>query len=140
VSRIFFDTNVFIYLFEGAEPFRSKMLNIRRRMIERGDLIVTSTMTLAEILVKPTRLGRISLVEEYDRAVHATAQVVPFDTQAARRFASLRGTYKLRSADAIQLACAAHAGVDLFLTNDMALHPLNIPGIGFITPLDKVPL
>lgn len=45
-----------------------------------------------------------------------------------------------RSADAIQLACAAHYGVDLFITNDQHLHKLNIPGIGFIAPLEKVPL
>ena len=140
MSRIFFDTNTFIYLFEGIEPFRSQMLNIRRRMLERGDTIVTSTMTLGELLVKPTKLGQTSLIEQYDKAIRATSQVISFDMQVAWRFASLRATHKLRSADAIQLACAAHSGVDLFLTNDLKLHALNVPGIGFITPLDKVPM
>jgi predicted nucleic acid-binding protein len=140
VSKIFFDTNIFIYMFEGLEPFRSQTLNIRRRMIERGDIIVTSTMTLGELLVKPTKLGQASLIEQYDRAIRSTTQVVSFDAQVAWRFASLRATHNLRCADAIQLACAAHTGVDLFLTNDINLHKLNIPGIGFITPIDKVPL
>jgi uncharacterized protein len=140
MSRIFFDTNVFIYMFEGLEPNRTRMLEIRRRMLERGDRIVTSTMTLGELLVKPTKLGQASLIEQYDRAVRSTAQVISFDAQVAWRFASLRATHNLRSADAIQLACAAHTGVDLFLTNDQRLHALNIPGIGFITPLDKAPL
>jgi predicted nucleic acid-binding protein len=140
MSRIFFDTNVYIYIFEGLEPNRTRMLEIRRRMLERGDRIVTSTMTLGELLVKPTKLGQASLIEQYDRAVRSTAQVVSFDAQVAWRFASLRATHNLRSADAIQLACAAHAGVDLFLTNDRRLHSLNIPGIGFITPLDRSPL
>ena len=140
MSKIFFDTNIFIYMFEGLEPFRSQTLNIRRRMIERGDIIVTSTMTLGELLVKPTKLGQASLIEQYDRAIRSTTQVVSFDAQVAWRFASLRATHNLRCADAIQLACAAHTGVDLFLTNDINLHKLNIPGIGFITPIDKVPL
>jgi predicted nucleic acid-binding protein len=140
VSKIFFDTNVFIYMFEGLEPAKSQMKNIRRRMLERGDSIVTSAMTLGEILVKPTKLGQASLIEQYDRAIRSTAQVIAFDAQVAWRFATLRATHNLRSADAIQLACAAHIGVDLFLTNDQGLHPLTIPGIGFITPLDKVPL
>jgi hypothetical protein len=48
--------------------------------------------------------------------------------------------HTLRSADAIQLVCAAHFGVDLFITNGKHLHKLNVPGIGFIAPLDKVPL
>ena len=140
MSRIFFDTNVFIYMFEGLEPSRTRMIEIRRRMLDRGDQIVTSAMTLGELLVKPTKLGQTSLIEQYDRAVRSTALVINFDTQVAWRFASLRATHNLRSADAIQLACAAHSGVDLFLTNDQRLHTLNIPGIGFITPLDRAPL
>ena len=140
MSKIFFDTNVFIYMFEGIEPNRSLTLMIRKRMMDRGDRIVTSAMTLGEVLVRPTKLGQTSLVEQYDRAIRATAQIISFDGVIAWRYASLRATHKLRNADAIQLACAAHFGVDLFITNDTDLHQLNVPGIGFIAPLEKVPL
>ena len=140
MSKIFFDTNVFIYMFEGLEPNRSRMLDIRKRMLDRGDRIVTSAMTLGEVLVRPTKLGQTSLVEQYDRAIRATAQVINFDPVVAWRYASLRATHTLRSPDAIQLACAAHFGVDLFITNDKQLHKLDIPGIGFIAPLEKLPL
>jgi predicted nucleic acid-binding protein len=140
MNRIFFDTNIFIYMFEGLEPQRSRMLEIRRRMLERGDRIVTSAMTLGEVLVKPTKLGQASLIEQYDRAIRSTAEVISFDAQVAWRFATLRATHNLRCADAIQLACAANAGVDLFITNDQQLYKLDIPGIGFIAPLEKVPL
>ena len=140
MSRIFFDTNVFIYMFEGIEPNRSRMLEIRKRMLNRGDRIVTSAMTLGEVLVRPTKLGQTSLIEQYDRAIRFTAQVISFDTQVAWRYASLRATHTIRNADAIQLACAAHFGVDLFITNDKNLQKLNVPGIGFIAPLEKVPL
>jgi predicted nucleic acid-binding protein len=140
MSKVFFDTNVFIYLFEGLEPNRSRVLNIRKRMLDRGDRLVTSAMTLGEVLVRPTKLGQTSLIEQYDQAIRSTAQVVSFDAQIAWRYASLRATHNIRNADAIQLACAAHVGVDLFITNDIPLHNLNVPGIGFIAPLDKVPL
>ncbi len=140
MSKVFFDTNFFIYLFEGTEPNRSRALAIRKRMIDRGDRIVTSAMTLGEVLVRPTKLGQTSLIEQYDRAIRSTTQVVNFDTSVAWRYASLRATHKLRNADAIQLACAAHFGVDLFITNDKHLHRLDIPGIGFIAPLERVPL
>ncbi len=140
MSKIFFDTNLFIYMFEGIEPFRSQVLEIRKRTIDRGDQIVTSAMTLGEILVKPTRLGQASLIDEYDRAIRSTARVISFDLSVAWRYASLRATHTLRNADAIQLACASHFGVDLFITNDKELHKLNVPGIGFIAPLEKVPL
>jgi predicted nucleic acid-binding protein len=140
MSKVFFDTNVFIYMFEGIEPNRTRTLEIRKRILERGDRIVTSAMTLGEVLVKPTKLAQTSLIEQYDRAIRSTAQVVSFDASVAWRYASLRATHTLRNADAIQLACAAHFGVDLFITNDKNLHKLDVPGIGFIAPLDKVPL
>jgi predicted nucleic acid-binding protein len=140
MSKVFLDTNFFIYFFEGEEPFRSRALEIRKRMIDRGDQLVTSAMTLGEVLVKPTKLGKVSLIEQYDRALRTTTRLVSFDPSVAWRYASLRATHTLRSADAIQLACAAHFGVDLFITNDRNLHKLNIPGIGFIAPLEKVPL
>ena len=140
MSKVFFDTHLFIYMFEGMEPFRSRAVEIRRRMIDRRDQIVTSAMTLGEVLVKPTRLGQTSLVEQYDRAIRSTAQVVSFDAQIARRYASLRATHTLRNADAIQLACAAHFGVDLFITNDEYLLKLDVPGIGFIASFQNAPL
>ena len=140
MSKIFFDTNLFIYLFEGLEPNRSRVIAIRKRMIERGDRIVTTAMTLGEVLVRPTKLGQTTLVEQYDRAIRTTAQVISFDPSIAWRYASLRATHTIRNADAIQLACAAHVGVDLFITNDTKLQSLNVPGIGFIAPLDRVPL
>jgi predicted nucleic acid-binding protein len=127
-------------MFEGVEPNRSLTLAIRKRMLDRGDRIVTSAMTLGEVLLRPTKLGQTSLLEQYDRAIRATAQIVSFDAVIAWRYASLRATHKLRNADAIQLACAAHFGVDLFITNDTDLHKLNVPGIGFIAPLERVPL
>ena len=101
MKRIFFDTNVFIYMFEGLEPNRSRMLEIRKRTLERGDRIVTSAMTLGEVLVKPTKLGQVSLIEQYDKAIRATSEVISFDPKVAWRYASLRATHNIRNADAI---------------------------------------
>jgi predicted nucleic acid-binding protein len=140
MSKVFFDTNVFIYLFEDYEPFSSMVDATWRRMIQRRDQLVTSAMTLGELLVNPAKLGQASLIEQYDRAIRSRAQVLNFDASVAWRYATLRSTHNIRSADAIQLACAAHFGVDLFITNDKQLHKLDIPGIGFIAPLEKVPL
>src|SRR5271170_4974143 len=118
MSRIFFDTNVFIYLFEDYEPFSSMVDACWKRMIERGDSLVTSAMTLGELLVKPSQMGQASLVEQYDRAIRSRAQVINFDASVAWRYASLRATHNIRNPDAIQLACASNFGVDLFITND----------------------
>jgi predicted nucleic acid-binding protein len=140
MSRIFFDTNLFIYMFEGLEPFRSQALAIRKRMVERGDQLATSAMTLGEVLVKPIKMGQASLADSYDRAIRATAIIVSFEPAVAWRYANLRANHTLRNADAIQLACASHFGVDLFITNDSDIQKFNVPGIGFICSLEKVPL
>ncbi|HUI80958.1 MAG TPA: PIN domain-containing protein [Bryobacteraceae bacterium] len=59
---------------------------------------------------------------------------------AARIYASLRQDHSLRAPDAVQLACAASVGVDLFVTNDNHLQERHVDGIQFIAAVDKVPL
>jgi predicted nucleic acid-binding protein len=57
---------------------------------------------------------------------------LPFDEGAVAPFSKLRSKEKLKVADAIHLACAASAGIDLFLTGDKQLTRLDVPGIQFI--------
>jgi len=77
---------------------------------------------------------------EYRRSIPATATLLQFDEKAAILYAKLRCDAALRAPDAIQLACAASFGVDLFVTNDGRLHGKQVDGIQFITPLDRVPI
>jgi predicted nucleic acid-binding protein len=60
--------------------------------------------------------------------------------KAAKVYAALRLERSLRAPDAIQLACAASADVDLFVTNDERLQGKHFDGIQFIVPLGRVPL
>jgi predicted nucleic acid-binding protein len=62
--------------------------------------------------------------------------VLPFDRASARVYAQLRTDKTLKAPDAIQLACAAAAGCDLFITNDDRLSRRIIPGIQFIVSLE----
>ena len=61
--------------------------------------------------------------------------MVPFDRAAAPLFAAVRRDGGIRPPDAIQLACAAAAGVDLFITSDERLSRRVVPGIHFIQSL-----
>ncbi|HEX4605980.1 MAG TPA: PIN domain-containing protein, partial [Candidatus Angelobacter sp.] len=80
------------------------------------------------------------LSERYEAAIKATSILLPLDVRAARTYAALRSDRALRPPDAIQLACAASAGVDLFVTNDARLQGKHVAGIQFIVPLDRVPI
>lgn len=140
MSRIFWDTNIFIYLFEDYGEFSAAAVNLRKRMLARGDQLLTSTLTLGEVLVKPAEAEDAELCEKYDQAISKASLLVPLDAKAARIYASLRCDRALRAPDAIQLACAAAAGVDLFITNDARLQGKKVDGIHFIAPLQQAPL
>jgi len=109
-------------------------------MLVRGDQLLTSAMTLGEVLVKPTQSGDAKAADYYRKLITTTAILLPFEEKAALVYARLRGDRSLRPPDAIQLACAASVGVDLFVTNDVHLHSRQVPGIQFIAPLDRTPM
>ena len=137
MSRIFWDTNLFVYLVEDRGTRARKVVALRRWMIEREDELLTSALTLGEVLVKPMEAGDEDLMRRYEHAIGSGATVLPFDDCAARRFAEIRRDRSIRAPDAIQLACAAAANVDLFVTNDDRLSRKHVRGIQFIQSLDK---
>ena len=137
MSRVFWDTNLFIYLLEDVGPQSDRVAQVRERMLERGDELCTSTLTLGEVLVKPAEQGNEGLRQRYEDVLAQTARLIAFDRETARRYAQIRRTRSIRPPDAIQLACAAQVGVDLFITNDDRLSRLTIPGIQFLVPLDR---
>lgn len=135
MSRIFWDTNLFVYLFEDSSERTEQVVALRERMIERHDQLLTSALTLGEILAKPLAAENGELMRRYEHAITASATVLPFDQAAASAFAAIRGSGAIPPADAIQLACASAAGVDLFITSDQRLSRHVVPGIQFIQSL-----
>jgi len=141
LANIFWDTNLFIYLLEGSAKFAEPVENLRRRMLRRNDHLFTSAMTVGEVLVKPLSTGNAPLIDRYRKfffAPHLT--VSSFDLGAAEAYGRIRQDRTIQPADAIQLACAASAEVDLFVTNDDRLSQKNIEGIQFITSLSRAPI
>jgi predicted nucleic acid-binding protein len=137
VSRIFWDTNLFIYLIEEFGDLSERVISLRKRMVERQDELYTSALTLGEILIKPLEVGDEVLARRYESALLQGAVIIPFDVEPARLYASIRKDRTIRPPDAIQLACAAHARVDLFITSDERLSTKSIPRIQFISSLQR---
>jgi predicted nucleic acid-binding protein len=134
VSRIFWDTNLFIYLIENRGKLADQVVALRRGMIP-GDQLFTSALTLGEILVKPVEGQRDDLRRRYEDVIAQAATIREFGRPAARAYAEIRQDRSIRPSDAIQLACAATPGVDLFVTNDDRLARKRVSGIGFIASL-----
>lgn len=137
MSLIFWDTNLFVYWLEDHPQFAPKVHRIRRRMLERNDRLCTSTLTLGEVLTGPYVRQDEAVVQHYRSVLRAPfVEILPFSEQAADHYARLRARLTIAPPDAVQLASAAGAGVDLFLTNDKRLSRLTVPGIQFIAGLD----
>jgi uncharacterized protein len=140
MSRIFWDSNLFIYLLEGNDERSAATTKLRQSMLDRGDQLLTSTLTVGEILLKPTARGDHARCRLYEDVLRRTALILPFKLESARRYAAIRSTTSIKGPDAVQLACASEAGVDLFVTNDRRLQGKQVDRIQFIVALDQVPI
>jgi predicted nucleic acid-binding protein len=132
MTRIFWDTSLFLYLFEGRDDVK----RLRERMIARDDRLFTSSLTMAEVLVRPMEAAG-DAATRYEAAITRAATIIPFDLAAARRHAALHVDKSIVTHDLIQLACASAAGIDLFITNDDRLAGKVVPGVKFISSLSR---
>lgn len=84
---------------------------------------VSSTITLAEVLVQPLRAENSELAKQYEEILTSSRnfRLQPVTTSIARLAANLRGRYALKMPDALHVATAIEAGCDAFLTNDAAI-------------------
>jgi predicted nucleic acid-binding protein len=133
MSRIYWDSMLFIYWLEGNPTFSERVRNLLERSYRRNDQLFTSYLALGEIMAgaeKSAHPQKAAVIR--DNLEEIGFSFLPFDGGAVAPFARLRASQKLRIADAIHLACAASAGIDLFLTGDKQLLKLDVPGIQFI--------
>jgi predicted nucleic acid-binding protein len=126
-----------IYLVEGHPEFSKRVEELLEISFRRKDRLFTSYLGLGELMAGaakvagPAALSRIRAV-----LVEMGISFLPFDGASVDVFAFLRAEHRLKAPDAIHLACAAGAGIDLFLTGDKQLMKLEIPGIHFIADFD----
>jgi uncharacterized protein len=137
VSRVYWDSMLFIYWLEDNPQYARRVDAVRSRMEQRHDQLITGAFTFGEVLAGAYRKGVRQLAGEMRGLLrNAVSEVVPFTLETADRYARIRGSPGITPADAIHLASAAQAGTDLFLTNDKRLIGKTVPGIQFIASLD----
>lgn len=92
--------------------------------LNRGDfIVVTSVITLSEVLVHPLRQNNTNLAREYRDILFNSRGVVTIGVspRIAEIAAQLRASHNLRTPDAIQIATAISREATFFLTNDERL-------------------
>ena len=138
MSRVYWDSMLLIYWIEEHPAYSGRVQHILGRMEERNDTLCTSSFALGEILVSPYKKGAYEVVKQMRDAIRPPfAELLPFTDDVADHYGRIRATLGVSSADAIHLACAAQAKVDLFLTNDRKLVGKIVPGIQFIASLES---
>ena len=137
MSRVYWDTMLFIYWLEEHPVFAKRVDEIHHRMEERRDQLITGAFTVGEVLAGPYRKAAPQRLDDVRRQLrNVLADIIPFTLETADRYTRIRGTLGVSPADAIHLASAAQAGTDLFLTSDKQLLGKIVPGIQFIATID----
>jgi predicted nucleic acid-binding protein len=123
------DTAAFIHFIEEHPRF----VPIIRPLFAQADrgqrLIVTSALTLLEVLVVPYRAGDRTLADRYETLLTRSRgiRLAAITVDHLRAAAQLRAVTGVKTPDALQLVAALVEGCRSFITNDRRLPP--IPGL-----------
>jgi predicted nucleic acid-binding protein len=124
------DTAPFIYSIE-KNPQYINTVRTFFQAVDAGEFtVVTSMLTLLEVLVIPLRKHDEQLVQQYrERLFHTKGlKTLQISEKVLESSAQIRADHPgIRTPDAIHLATAIEAKASFFLTNDAKL--LNFPGI-----------
>lgn len=120
------DTVAFIYYIEDHPTFAGVLDSLFHAADAGRRAVVTSALTLLEVLVIPYRAGNVGLAARYEalltrsRGVH----LVEIDRDQLRGAAQLRALHRVRTPDALQLAAALSRRCTSFVTNDRQIPPI----------------
>lgn len=114
------DTMLFIYHFENHEQLGPPAGQILHAAEEGKCHLVTSMLTLLEILVIPKRLGLTALCQKYRELLDSfpNLSLQTIDREILEIALDIRAAYTIRTPDAIQLATALRARADSFISQD----------------------
>lgn len=121
-GSVYLDANCLIYSYEIVEPYSTLLKPVWDNATPTTFSIVTSELSLLEVLVKPFRTGNNRLEAGFRALLLGSAdlRMIPITQPILERAARLRATTNLKTPDALHAATALDAGAALFLTNDPA--------------------
>ena len=130
-KKIALDTNLFIYRLLDSSLFREEVNRIFEAIRERKVQAITSVITVLESSVhffQKREEAKLPFHLEF-LSGGGRIQILGVDERIALKAASLRGYYRLRVADALQIATAIQGGATLFLTADRDIKLKEVEGV-----------
>ena len=137
MTRIYWDSNLFIYLHEDHPEFGPLVRRIYETHIARNDTLCTSVFTVGEVLTLPLRMkDETAIAAIRESMLSGEVELIPFTLAMAQRYGRIRAACSIKPADALHLATAIETKVDLFVTNDHMLRKLEVPDKPWTVGLD----
>lgn len=126
------DTAVFIYFIEEEPRFLPHILPLFEEADGGKRELVTSALTLLEVLVVPYRAGNRQLAERYELLLTRSRgiRMTELSRDQLRAAAQLRAAIGVRTPDALHIVSALTTGCKTFVTNDRRLP--RVPGLRVI--------
>jgi predicted nucleic acid-binding protein len=128
-GTVYVDTSAVIYRVEQIEPYLTASAPLWDALDAGKQQVVTSELTLLEVLVKPLRDGNAALTALYRQVLLGTIGLtcLPVQLTVLEAAARIRALHRLKTPDAIHAATALAAGCTLFVTNDPEFR--HVPGL-----------
>lgn len=119
-GRVYLDANGFIYSIERIAPYQEMLVPLWQSAKNGQISIVTSELTLLEVLVKPLKAGNAALITAFDTILRHSpdVQMVPITQSILQEAARLRAVLGLKTPDALHAATAMLHSCSLLVTND----------------------
>ncbi len=133
---VFIDTAPLIYFIEGNSIYQNYLSQFFLAIDEGEFSLITSTITLLEVLVKPIKSNEYEIVELYKNILTKSPgiEIIKINNSIAIRAAEIRAKYNLKTPDSIQIATAIENKADYFFTNDERLK--SVEGITVLSMKD----
>jgi predicted nucleic acid-binding protein len=137
VTRVYWDSMLFIYLLEKHPVYGRQVMRLYDEMLDRNHTLCTSVFTIGEVLTGPRKRNDTAGLRGIQNFFASDeVEILPISRDVMDKYSILRAGTKVRQADALQLATASAASVNVFVTNDRDLRALHAPGLPVVIGLD----
>ena len=119
-KRVYFDTNIFIYLLEGSEQFQDALSDLEALIANEAIKITSCDLVYTEILPCHARKPDKEAIEHIVEFLNAF-EIFRISRETAIQAGILRGETGMKTPDALHVASAIQNDAEIFLTNDVGI-------------------
>jgi predicted nucleic acid-binding protein len=118
------DTNFLIYYIEDHADFGQTCQDLIDVAVRNNAKLVTSGVSLAEIVAHPFKKNKPDLAEQYRNLLMSPPlAMVDLTSEICYLAGKIRGEKNLKLPDALQVAAGISSSCSAFVTNDKDLNP-----------------